>query len=134
VLVKPDGPGSAVAVDDVVAVEVELEDGSVRFFITWGRVQDAVDPGPVEALVLKHSSSYALGGAPRAARVCGALREAADSDAAPYFHECLMRFSRDSIPFGPNYQTWRAETGEAMRSGAQIAYCGNPEAAKRPTV
>jgi hypothetical protein len=120
-----------VAVDDVVAVEVQLEGGSVRFFITWGRIQDAVDPGPLEALVLKHSSSCSLGGVPRVARVCGALREAADSDSAPYFYESLMRFSRDSIPFGSAYQTWRVQTSAAMNVGEHIAYCGDPEAAKR---
>ena len=33
--------------DDVVAVELGLGDGEPRYFLTWGRIQNAVDPAPV---------------------------------------------------------------------------------------
>jgi len=66
-------------VDDVVAVEVRLADGGLRYFLTWGRIQDVVDPEPVCELVLRFSRGCALGGVPVSARVCDTLREAADS-------------------------------------------------------
>lgn len=40
------------AMDDVVAVEVTLADGGLRYFVTWGRIQQTVDPEPVCKLVL----------------------------------------------------------------------------------
>jgi hypothetical protein len=49
-------------VEDVIAVEVTLTDGARRFFLTYGRIQDRVDPGPVCELVLRHAHRYALGG------------------------------------------------------------------------
>jgi hypothetical protein len=82
------------SMEDVVAVEVELEDGARRYFLTWGRIQDAVDPGPLCALVLAVAPRFALGGTPAHARLCETLRQAAGSDAAPYFYECLLRFAR----------------------------------------
>ena len=112
--------------DDVVAVAVELLTGELRYFITWGRIQDEVDPEPLAALVLEHSSEVALGGPAQRARVCHSLREAADSRSAPYFYESLLVFVRQPIPFGPGYQAWRADRAAAMAMGKEIAYCGEP--------
>ena len=113
--------------DDVVAVEIELEDGGRRYFVTWGRIQDALDQAPLRALVLSVASRFALGGTPLRARVCETLRQAADSDAAPYFYECLLIFARETIPFGEGYETWRRHRAAAMREGREIAYCGSPQ-------
>jgi hypothetical protein len=115
-----------VGVDDVVAVEVTLSDGSVRFFVTWGRIQETVDPGPLADLVLARSVHVSLDGVAESARVCGSLREAAESAAAPYFYECMLSFSRQPIPYGPDYAQWRAARGAAMAEGKEIAYCGRP--------
>jgi hypothetical protein len=111
--------------DDVVAVEVELDDGALRYFITWGRIQDAVDGRPVADLVLRHSRKFSLGAEPVRARLCGTLRVAALSDDAPYFYECLRQFSA-VIPFGETYEAWRTERAAAMEAGQEIAYCGKP--------
>jgi hypothetical protein len=111
--------------DDVIAVEVELDTGELRYFVTWGRIQAAVDPKPVADLVLAHSRSFSLGGEPVAARVCETLRVAADSDVAPYFYECLLPFTR-ATPFGDGYEQWKAGRAEAMARGLEISYCGNP--------
>lgn len=113
--------------DDVVAVEVKLTDGSVRFFVTWGRIQETVDPGPLAELVLTRSAQFALGGVAESARVCGSLREAARSASAPYFYECLLSFSRQPVP-DSDYAGWRKARAEAMAAGEEIAYCGTPEA------
>lgn len=112
--------------DDVVAVEVELEDGGKRYFLTWGRIQAAVDSSPVSALVLRHAQHFSLGGEPVRARLCLWLREAAESDSAPYFYEAYLSFAQEQIPFGDGYEDWRQERALAMESGKEIFYCGNP--------
>jgi hypothetical protein len=61
--------------EDVVAVRVDLGTGESRYFMTWGRIQDVVDPEPLEALVMRHASGYDLGGEPARALVCFALSE-----------------------------------------------------------
>lgn len=117
------------AMDDVVAVEVELAAGELRYFITWGRIQDEVDPEPLAALVLEHSRQFSLNSPAQHARVCRSLREAADSRFAPYFYENLLAFARQPIPFGRDYQEWRADRAAAMAMGKEIAYCGEPDPA-----
>jgi hypothetical protein len=60
-------------VDDIVAVAVRLEDGTERFFMTWGRIQDPVDPAPLAQIVLQNAAHFAPGGTPVDARVCFSL-------------------------------------------------------------
>jgi hypothetical protein len=48
---------------------------------------------------------------------------------APYFYESLLTFARQPIPFGPDYQQWRADRAAAMAMGKEIAYCGEPDPA-----
>jgi len=112
--------------EDVIAVEVRLDGGARRFFVTWGRIQDQVDPDPVCALVMRFAEGCSLGTRPVAARMCPALREAADTEDAPLFYEALARYSRNAIPFGDGYEEWREQIAEAMERGEQIYYCGQP--------
>jgi hypothetical protein len=112
--------------EDVIAVEIGLKDGSSRFFVTWGRIQEPVDPGAVCELVMRHASEAMLGGEPVAAKVCPTLRGAAESSAAPYFFDALVKFSRQGIPHGDDYEPWRRERAAAMASGLEIYYCGTP--------
>jgi hypothetical protein len=113
-------------VDDVIAVEVQLAGGGRRFFVTWGRIQDPVNPDPVCATVLRFAHGCDLGDAPASARVCRSLREAADTADAPYFYECFMALCRQPIPYGGRFESWRRSRAEAMDSGREIAYCGKP--------
>ncbi len=112
--------------DNVVAVRVGLRGGGERFFLTWGRIQHQVDPRPVAELVLKHSRAFSLGDEPVTAAVCHTLREAASSDSAPYFYECLLQFAGAPIPEGHANEEWRNERAEAMRVGQEISFCGSP--------
>lgn len=77
-------------------------------------------------LVLKHSRAFSLGDEPVAGVVCQTLREAASSDSAPYFYECLLKFASAPIPDGDAYELWRDEREEAMRVGREISFCGRP--------
>jgi len=108
-------------VEDVVAVEVRLENQERRYFMTWGRIQHAVDPRPLAELILRHASMFGLGGQPTAAEVCPTLQAARD---APYFFEALISFGRQTIPDGPDYASWRAGRAEAMARGEEIFYLG----------
>jgi hypothetical protein len=106
--------------EDMVAVEVVLEDGGSRYFMTWGRIQDVVDPGPLEQLILKHSSRVLLRGVPKSARVCSTLSEA---QSGPYFFEALLSFAHP-IPFGDGYVQWRDERKRLMEADQEIYYLG----------
>ncbi len=107
--------------EDVVAVAVRLDDGTERYFITWGRLQHAVDPHPLASLVLRHAHGFALGGTPVGARVCWSLWEARD---APYFYEGLTEFAREPIPDGRRYTKWKTRKIRALEAGKEIYYCG----------
>ena len=108
--------------DDVIAVEITLETGEKRFYLTWGRVQETVDPGPVAEIVLAGAVLDASGAKPIAARVCDTLQEARD---APYFYECYFDMCRTVWP--DDWHAWRAQTDEQMRAGRQLWYLGAPE-------
>ncbi len=112
--------------DDLIAVEVRLTDGRRRYFLTWGRIQDAVNPGPVCDLVIRFSRSCSLGGVPVSARLCSTLREAADSPDAPYFYECLFGFTTRPASPEEGYQIWKQRIAEKMEAGQEISYCGQP--------
>lgn len=107
--------------NDVVAVRVELGDGGKRYFVTWGRIQDPVDTASLEELVLRFAHKCSLGGEPMRARVCDTLREAAESDSAPYFFECFFEFASNTNMAGVDFEQWRAERAQEMAAGRQSA-------------
>jgi hypothetical protein len=113
-------------VDEVIAVAVRLADGRQRYFLTWGRIQAAIDPEPVCALVLRFSGSCSLGGAPVSARLCATVREAADSPDAPYFYEAFFALASHPPPADAGYPAWKAGVAERMETGQDIWYCGQP--------
>ena len=67
------------------------------------------------------ATHFKLPGAPLRARVCDSLQEARD---APYFYEYFFSFCQKRIPFGDQYQEWRAHIDERMRAGHEIAAIG----------
>jgi hypothetical protein len=109
-------------VDDIVAVEVETDGGSC-FFLTWGRIQNAVDPAPLEAVIMSVANRFSLPGTPLGARVCVSLQEARE---APYFYECFFELCQRPIPFGDGYEEWRQERDERLRGGREISFAGTP--------
>lgn len=111
----------ALGVEKVVVVAVELADGAERFFLTWGRIQDAIDDRPLAELVLRHAVAYDLGGSPVSARVCRSLQEARDQ---PYFFEALFDFANEGIPSGPDFDDWRNAVARDMEQGKHLWYLG----------
>jgi len=107
--------------DDIVAVAVELEDGTARYFLTWGRIQHVVDPAALEQIVLEHATRFDLGAIPIKARLCRSLQDAAHE---PYFYECFFEMCQQKIPFGDNYSEWKSEMDEEMRDGRELFYLG----------
>ncbi len=105
--------------EDVVAIEATVADGSKLYCMTWGRVFGAVDP--TELLDVVHPLIVPPEDEPASLRVCDTLREAA---AAPYFFEALIFFGQRNIPFGPGYSEWEYRTRTAVKSGKQVYRLG----------
>ena len=100
-----------------------MPSGPPRFILTFGRIQDNVDPARLEKILLKHRV-----GCPDAvvATVCSTLREARD---APYFYEGLLWLSRmlADPKRRKDYPRWRSEVDKAMRKGKCQYYLGAPD-------
>lgn len=114
-------------VEDVVAVELIARSGVKHHVITFGRIQDPVDPEALVEIVIGRASMFGLGDAV-SARVCGSLQEAKE---APYFFEALIdfgaRLARAALEV--DWELWRATTDREMRDGRHLYYLGDPDAA-----
>jgi hypothetical protein len=107
--------------EDIIAVELTTTEGDVCYFVTWGRIQSAVEPEPIESLILKEAHRFAVRGTPAKARLCWSLQDARD---APYFYEALFYFCQQPIPFGPGYRKWRKRMDGRMRRGHELWFIG----------
>jgi len=110
-------------VEDVVAVEVRLKGGGKRYFMTWGRVQEAVDGSALESIVLDQCPTFDLGGVAVKARLCDTLQ---DASREPYFFEALVYFSQQRPS---RTETWRTSMDRKMRRGKELYYLGR----RKPT-
>jgi hypothetical protein len=111
-------------VEHIVAVEVRLANGQRRHFLTWGRIQDPVDPQPLAEVVLRNSTAFALDGDPVSARVLRSLRPAAN---APYFLECFFQMCQRPIPLGSGYEQWREQVAAEQEQGKALWYLGHED-------
>ena len=111
--------------DDIIALEARVADGTSRYFMTWGRIPERVDPRPIELIVRTAAGQFAIGGDVQSVRVCDTLREAASSE---YFYEGFFHFCQERIPFGPHYQEWADGKLKALREGREIFYLGTTKA------
>ena len=107
--------------EDIVAVALSTTEGNVCYFVTWGRIQDPVDPEPLERVILKVADHFAIPGTPVSARLCDSLQDARE---APLFHEALFGFAQQPIPFGSGYEKWRRRMDKRMRSGKEVYFAG----------
>lgn len=105
------------AMEHLVAVELATLEGPVCYFVTWGRIQDTVDPEPLEHLIMSVPDHFALPGTPASARLCDSLRDARE---APFFYEALFEFAQKRIPFGSGYEKWRLRMDKLMQQGKEI--------------
>jgi hypothetical protein len=113
-------------VEDIVAVRVALDSGASRYFITWGRVFDSVDPTWTEELVLDASRRFSLGGEPLSAEMCWSLRDARDET---YFYEAVAEYAARlaARPTDPDERrAWLAERARDLEAGNGIYYLGLP--------
>ena len=107
--------------EDIVAITLELESGSKLYLLTWGRIQDAVDPAPLENLVFEQSVNRVFGEKLVRAHLCRSLQEAAQE---PFFYEYFFSMCQKKIPFGNEHHQWRQEMDGKMRSGKELYYLG----------
>lgn len=108
--------------EDIVAVEVELDNGQRRYFLTWGRIQDKIESEPLERLILEQCKGFGLGGKPVRARLCLSLQEASRE---PYFYECFFMICQQKIPFGDGYDKWKKEMDKKMNNGKELYLLGS---------
>jgi len=115
--------------EDVVALRVRLRRGGSRYFMTWGRLFDPVDPARLEAIVQEHLGKFDLGGEPVSVEICSTLQEAS---AQPYFFEALWWFGQQKVPYGPGYKRWVSSKRLQLQGGHDLRYLGRPQR-KLPT-
>jgi hypothetical protein len=106
--------------EDIVAVKVMDYEGNAHYFITWGRVFDAVDPESLLQAITPHLPRFGIKNFTDI-RLCSSLREASGQ---LYFYEALFNFSQKTIPFGKSYELWRKKQQERIQNGKEIYYLG----------
>ena len=112
--------------DSIIAVQVTLDSGAGRYFLTWGRLE-ANDPWPgdIERAVLKASGRWAIGGTAVAARVCDSLQEASGER---YFYEELtgMQWQMPPPAAAKKFTAWADAMTAAVLRGEQLYFLGLP--------
>jgi hypothetical protein len=101
-----------------------FEGGETHYYLTYGRVHDAVDPRPIERAVRRYVDRPTRRVA--SVELCDTL---AAASRAPYFYEGLFHFSNSPIPFGDGYAEWR---DEQRNSSTKARVFSTPET--RPTL
>ena len=94
------GCARVAVMEDIVAVAVSTDTGAVTYFLTWGRIQDRVDPETLENLIMSVVGRFSIPGTAVSARLCDSLQEASS---APYFFEYYFGFCQRPFPFGKRY-------------------------------
>jgi hypothetical protein len=77
--------------EDVIAIRARTDQGQVRYWRTWGRLFDPVEPDPMIAAVRPHLRWSDKQGEIVEITICVSLQEASDQ---PYFYEGLFWLGR----------------------------------------
>ena len=105
---------------DIVAVSLELENKQKRYCLTWGRIQDAVQPEQLESIVLAQSKHFDLGGSIAvSAKICTSLKEASSEI---MFYEHYFDMCQTHIPYGEGYEQWRVDMNKKMNQGKELYF------------
>ena len=111
--------------EDVIAIRARTDQGQVRYWLTWCRLFDPVDPEPMIAAVRPHLRWSDKQGEIVEITVCVSLQEASDQ---PYFYEGLFWLGQTHIPFGDGYNAWKHAKRDELADGRALFYLGDPEA------
>jgi len=107
---------------DLVALCARLDTGANFYFMTWGRVLNAVDSSSLERLVEDYGREMVPPGTEIVSiQVCSSLTEAAE---APLFYESFFEFCNDGVPYGSEYEAWRSTVEAELRAGRLISALG----------
>jgi hypothetical protein len=98
--------------ENVVAIRLRRKDGSSYGLLAWGRIFGALEEVPLTDAAGRFSKKAA--DEVVTAEVCEALSSVAN---AKYFYEGLLFFAWQPIPFGPEYEAWRAERRQEYLDG-----------------
>jgi hypothetical protein len=115
-------------VEDIVALRVALRQGGRRYFLTWGRLFDAVDGKELEQVVAKNLHIFSLGGAPTTVQLCDSIQEASRE---PYFFEALWHLAQEKVPYGSGHKRWVNAKRKQLLQGKELYYLGIPTRSRR---
>ena len=102
--------------DEVVAIRVRDRTRGMGYFLTWGRVYDRVDPGPLLSVVravLERRDFREI----EELNVCLSLAEASREF---YFYEAMLRFGWERPSYGKRYASWQKRMRAKVASGEAI--------------
>jgi hypothetical protein len=108
--------------EDLVALRVTLTTGQKRYFLTWGRLYDPVEPAGLIEVVTPHVQRRSREGDVASIELCESLQEASNE---PYFYEGLFDMARDGPTYGPDYQAWAQAKRERLSEGKELYYLGH---------
>jgi hypothetical protein len=106
--------------EEIVALRATLSSGEDRYFLTWGRLFDAVEPQGLIDAVRPHVTRMARGEV-STLEVCDSLQ---DASGEPYFYEGLFAFCQTPIPYGSHHEEWVSDMRERVTAGKEIYFLG----------
>jgi hypothetical protein len=109
--------------ENVIAIRAKTDQGQARYWLTWGRLFDAVDPEPMIAAVRPHLRWSDRHGEIVEITVCRSLQEASTQ---PYFYEGLFWLGQTHIPPGDGYEDWKRTKRDRLADGRELFYLGDP--------
>lgn len=106
--------------EDIVGIRIKDSIKGEGAFITWGRLFDAVDDTKLLNIIKDQASLWGIYHL-ETIELCYSLQEIADQ---PYFHECLIKFIQEPIPYGEGYDLWKSKKKRALKKGKDIYFTG----------
>ncbi len=103
---------------EVVAVKILLVSHEPAYFLTRGRIQSNTDASELLALVHRFAARMGLQVGNNSASLC-TLNEASKAE---YFYESFFDLCQTRIPYGDDYEQWRAEVAARMQEGREISF------------
>lgn len=114
---------------DWVAVEVKTDSGRSGFIVTWGRIQDAVDPRPLQELTLRVAIRFSLG----ESRVRSGLRESRGSRGSTRPLRGTADVGSEADPIWRGIRRVAAGEGEEYGGGTRVLLLGGRVRIGAPT-
>jgi hypothetical protein len=107
-------------VDDIVGFRVLNSQRRWVGLLTYGRLWEPIDDSDLKAAVRASLPKFGLQSTDEIC-LCDSLQELRS---CPYFYEGFLSFAWHPIPFGDDYEEWRAQMRARVLSGDSIHCVG----------